>query len=409
MRANEAIVIRGVGAASALGFEDAGYATAGPAFSARDFAPPGVRLPVAAVPAEIERALTHLRTEPGLRVLDRAALLAVLAARRAVAAAGWATDSDVPTAIPRPPIAVGIGSSRGATGRLEDAFVEFMTEGRATPNTSPLTTPGNLAAAVAHDLVRRGEAVAAAVSHSSTCSSALQALGTGLAWLKAGLADRYLAGGTEAPLTAFTVAQLRAVGIYSGLSADEWPCRPGQAGAVANTFVLGEGAAVFALERAVPRAGDCVLSAVGFGFEQAASRTGITPDGRHFQQAMRHALRLAGRDSADIDAIILHAPGTLAGDAAEVAAVRTVFGESAPALLSNKWLLGHTLGAAGALSVEFAWWLLRNPASAAPPAPFAGFLTAAAVPFRPLRCVLVNAAGFGGNAASALVELVGNA
>src|SRR5207237_3984286 len=128
------------------------------------------------------------------------------------------------------------------------------------------------------------------VSHSSTCSSALQALGTGLAWLRAGLADRYLAGGTEAPLTPFTVAQLRAVGIYSARPADDFPCRPGAASASANTFVLGEGAAVFALERAVPRPGDLLLAGVGFGFERAASRTGITPTGDHFQQAMRQAL-----------------------------------------------------------------------------------------------------------------------
>ncbi len=400
---SEAIIIRGAGAVSALGFAAAtDYAAAQPAFSVRDFLPPGIRLPVAAVPAEVETALTTLRTELALRVLDRAALLAVLAARQAMAAAGWISAGlDSSSA---PPITIGIGSSRGATGRLEEAYAGFLTDGRTGPSTSPLTTPGNLAAAVAHDLLGRGGAVGAAVSHSSTCSSALQALGTGLAWLKAGLADRYLAGGTEAPLTSFTVAQLRAVGIYSGLDAVEGPCRPGQAGASANTFVLGEGAAVFALERAVPRADETVLSAVGFGFEQAASRTGITPNGHHFQQAMRQALRLAGRAPAEVDAIVLHAPGTLAGDAAELAAVRAVFGPAQPALLSNKWLLGHTLGAAGALSLEFALWLLNNPLEPAPAPAYAGFLTAATAPPRPRRCVLVNAAGFGGNAACAVME-----
>ena len=172
--------------------------------------------------------------------------------------------------------------------------------------------------------------------------------------------------------------------------------------------MLGEGAAVFALERAVPRPGDLVLRAVGFGFERAASRTGITPTGEHFQQAMRQALRLAGRGPAEVDAIVLHAPGTIAGDAAELAAVRAVFDDDLPALLSNKWLLGHTLGAAGALSLDFALWLLRNPLAPAPGPPYAGFLTETAVPLRARRCVLVNAAGFGGNAACALVELAEN-
>ncbi len=404
----ERVIIRGWGAVSALGFEagPAGYAPDGPGFRDRPFAPPGVTVAVAAVTAAVEAAVAALRHEAALRPLDRAALLGILAARRAMAAAGW--DRTRPPAAADPEIAVGIGSSRGATGRLEDAFADFLTAGRTPPTTSPLTTAGNLAAAIAHDLERRGAAVGAAVSHSSTCSSALQALGTGLAWLRAGLADRYLAGGTEAPLTPFTVAQLRAVGIYSARAAADLPCRPGQAAAPpANTFVLGEGAAVFALERGVPPPGALVLSSVGFGFERAASRTGITPDGQHFQQAMRQALRLAGRAPETVDTLILHAPGTSAGDAAELAAVRAVFGAHRPELLSNKWLLGHTLGAAGALSLDFAQWLLRNPETAAPAPPYPGELSRWGGRGRPRRCVLINAAGFGGNAACAVVEVSG--
>ncbi len=408
---HERIIIQGTGAISALGQNSgfpavfAPYAPTGPAFSTRSFTPPGAVLPVGAVPPTVEAALTALRTDLALRPLDRAALLAVLATRQAAEAAGWLTGIAGEDA-PETPIAVGIGSSRGATGRLEDAFLAFQDSGRTAPTTSPLTTPGNLAGAVAHDLEARGTAVGAAVSHSSTCSSALQALGTGLAWLKAGLADRYLAGGTEAPLTPFTVAQLRAIGIYSTRPADDFPCRPGQLAAdAANTFVLGEGAAVFALERARPKPGDIVLASVGFGFERAASRTGITSDGRHFQQAMRQALHLAGRAPSAIDAIILHAPGTIAGDAAELAAVRAVFGAEPPALLSNKWLLGHTLGAAGALSLDFARWLLLNPTATAPAPPYPNVLAPAIAPVRARRCIMVQAAGFGGNAACAIVEL----
>lgn len=402
----EQVVIRGAGAVSALGYEAgaAAYAPGGPTFVERVFSPssspspPGGAVPVAALPAATDADVAALRAEAALRPLDRAALLGVAAARRAVAAAGW-QGAEVP-------IAVGIGSSRGATGRLEDAFAGFLAGGRTAPTTSPLTTPGNLAAAVAHDLEAHDGVASAAVSHSSTCSSAVQALGTAVAWLRAGLADRYLAGGTEAPLTAFTVAQLRAVGIYSPLAAEAWPCRPGAAEATgSDTFVLGEGAAVFALERAVPHVGDAVLAGVGFGFERAASRTGITPDGQHFQRAMRQALALAGRMPADVDAVILHAPGTRAGDTAELAAVRAVFGAHRPALLSNKWLLGHTLGAAGALNLDFALWLLRYPLVPAPAPSYAGFLTSPGItPPRPRRCILLNAAGFGGNAASVLVE-----
>lgn len=279
------------------------------------------------------------------------------------------------------------------------------------PSTSPLTTPGNLASAVAHDFL--GADGGPVVSHSSTCSSALQALGTGLAWLRAGLADRYLAGGTEAPLTAFTVAQLRAVGIYSDLTANDFPCRPGWAppdGAPApNTFVLGEGAAVFALERARPQAGDVLLTAVGFGLERAPSRTGITPTGQHFQQAMHRALTLARLTPTDVDAIVLHAPGTTAGDAAELAAIAAVFGPAQPELLTGKHLTGHTLGASAALSLHYALWLLRAAPEVLPPLPYPNrldSLSPGGAVRPPRRRVLVNAAGFGGNAACALVELV---
>ena len=305
-------------------------------------------------------------------------------------------------------LAVSIGSSRGATHHLEHYHAEFLREGAVPAAASPLTTLGNVASWVAFDA---GAVGGAALSHSSTCSSAFQALGNAVAWLRAGLADRFLAGGTEAPLTAFTLAQMRAIGIYSPFAAADWPCRPG-AGRPA-TFVLGEGAAVFALEQvgaaaaaaevaAAPGRPLLRLESVGFGFEAIGSKTGLSPDGQHFQTAMRRALHQSSRAPADVDALVLHSPGTPAGDAAELAAVRAVFGENQPALLSNKWLIGHTLGASAALSLDFALHVLEHQQWPAPP--FATYLTAA--PTRPIRRILVNAAGFGGNAASALVSLV---
>jgi 3-oxoacyl-(acyl-carrier-protein) synthase len=81
---------------------------------------------------------------------------------------------------------------------------------------SPTTTLGNISSWVAHDLQSSGPEI----SHSITCSTALHALLNGVAWLKAGMADKFLVGGTEAPLTDFTIAQMRALKIYSN-SAEE--------------------------------------------------------------------------------------------------------------------------------------------------------------------------------------------
>ncbi|QNE39965.1 beta-ketoacyl-ACP reductase [Hymenobacter sp. NBH84] len=426
--ADEYIIIRGRGRVSALGEQ------AFPASSDSPFSIHPNGLPVAALPAATEAAVAELRrAHPAYRQLDRTVLLAMLAARQAAAAAGWRTVRD-PTPSPSPPeegcvqqhlttgtplpegwcqgnppsLSVSIGSSRGATHHLEHYHEEFLREGSVPAAASPLTTLGNVASWVAFDA---GSTDGAVLSHSSTCSSAFQALGNAVAWLRAGMAERYLAGGAEAPLTEFTLAQMQAIGIYSPFAADAWPCRPG-AGRP-STFTLGEGAAVFALEKVAadiaaaevattPQQPLFRLESVGFGFEAIGSKTGISPDGRHFQTAMQQALQQAGRKPSEVDALVLHSPGTPAGDAAELAAVRAVFGEKQPLLLSNKWLVGHTLGASAALNLDFALQVLET--QQWPVAPFSTYLATATE--QPIRRILVNAAGFGGNAASALVSLL---
>lgn len=396
------ILIRGRGNVSALGLGGNFVASSPlPPFASRST---GTRaLPVASIPTEAEESAAALRhAHAPFRQLDRTVLLALLAARQATAQAGWTTT------VQDASLGVSIGSSRGATGRLEQFHADFLADGVVAAAASPLTTLGNVASWVAYDAGAHGGAV---LSHSSTCSSAFQALGNAVAWLRAGLANRFLAGGAEAPLTDFTLAQMRALGIYSTFAPQEWPCRPG-AGAP-STFVLGEGAAVFALEcvsrtaLTTERARGVLsplfqLESVGFGFEAIPSKTGLSPDGQHFQTAMQQALKQANCPPEAVDVVVLHSPGTPAGDAAERRAVAAVFGtENAPQLVSNKWLVGHTLGASAALSLEFALQILTTQTWPTPS--FATYLAPA--PTRPIRRMLVNAAGFGGNAASALVSL----
>lgn len=397
----ELILLRGRGRVSALGTNGQGHTAAPPGFTMRQ---QGLAaLSVAALPQETEKQLVALSQQhAAYRQLDRTVLLAILAARQASAQAGWASH-------PEAALAVSIGSSRGATGRLEHHHHEFLTTGTTAVAASPLTTLGNVASWVAFDA---GSTSGAALSHSSTCSSAFQALGNAVAWLRAGMAERFLAGGAEAPLTAFTLVQMQALGIYSPFEATQFPCRPGAG--KPSSFVLGEGAAVFALEmvnRAALQAERArqasfqpafCLESVGFGFEAISSKTGLSAQGHHFQAAMRMALAQADCAPTAIDAVVLHSPGTPAGDAAERQAMRAIFGNNLPDITSNKWLLGHTLGASAALSLDYACQLLATQSWPAPP--FATDLTPA--PSRPIRRVLVNAAGFGGNAASAVISVI---
>jgi 3-oxoacyl-(acyl-carrier-protein) synthase len=393
----EWIVIRGVGSVSGLGGTPeevrASYASGRTAFTTLPTLGSGT--PVAPLSPAAEVLLQSLLLEnPTFTTVDRSVQLAILASRQAVAQTGWNLEQDHS-------VGINIGSSRGATGLFEQFHADFLKtpHKRLSPGVSPSTTLGNVASWVANDLQAEGPLI----SHSVTCSTALQAFANGVAWLKAGMAKRFLVGGSEAPLTPFTIAQMKSIGIYSKYDAQEYPCRP--LNKESNTFVLGEGAAVFALER-LNRAEIetlgleqvVVVDAVGMGYERSPSKTGISAEGSHFQKAMRDALSQASVEPSSIDAIILHAPGTKAGDAAEVQAVESVFGQVSPNFFTNKNLIGHTLGASGALSAELAFLLLRSQTSK----PTVSSLSLEKAPQR----ILTNAAGFGGNAASLLFTLL---
>ncbi len=389
------IVIRGCGVISPLGYDAAttaaAYRKGAPAFSTVQHQ--GQPTPVAALPPEAEAQLELLlEANPTYKQLDRSVLMAVYAARHATEQAGWLhekgpADDD---------LAVNIGSSRGATGLFETHYEAFQ-QHNLSSSASPTTTLGNLSSWVAHAVNAGG----GQISHSITCSTALMAVANGAAWLKAGMAKRFLAGGTEAPLTDFTIAQMKAVGIYSRLVGQPYPCQP-YAVEKQNTFTLGEGAAVFALEvQEKPLAGTAIVEAVGLGFEKLVSKTGISAEGINFQKAMRQALAQLPEPNPTVDLIITHTPGTRAGDKAELAAVQAVFGDAAPAITTNKWLLGHTLGASGALSLQYALHVLQQQQYASIPYP--NLLTQAQP--KPIQRVMVNAAGFGGNAASVVVRL----
>jgi len=396
--AQEWIVIRGMGSVSGLGGTRTevleAYAVQRKTFT--KLSSLGAYTPVSPISASAEAALqAMLQAEPTYATLDRSVQLAILAARQAVAEAGWAAEH-------METVGINLGSSRGATGLFEQYHAQFLANPlrRLSPASSPSTTLGNIASWVAYDL----QAAGPQISHSVTCSTALQAFANGVAWLKAGLAKRFLVGGSEAPLTPFTVAQMKAIGIYSQLSAPDSPCRPFNKEGT-NTFVLGEGAAVFALERMtaaeladLPQEKVVTVASVGLGYEQSPSKTGLSADGQHFQKAMRNALAQAFLSPEDVDAVVVHAPGTRAGDAAELAALETVFNGRLPAQYSNKTLLGHTLGASGGLSAELATLLLQERVI------YTSLFSGTSYPTK-YKNIIINAAGFGGNSASILLML----
>lgn len=341
---------------------------------------------VAALDAESKQIVAEIReSDPKYKFLDDSVLFALAASRQAVKQAGWSSDAI---------FGINIGSSRGATDLFEKHYKEYIDTGKAQTLASPTTTLGNISSWIAHDL----QSVGPEISHSITCSTALHALLNGVAWLKSDMADKFLVGGSEAPLTDFTIAQMRALKIYSRIDqeTESWPNLAFDFEKTQNTMILGEGAAVCCLETGEKENAVAYITGVGYATEILEHNISISAEATCFQKSMKMALKDVAPES--VDAIVMHAPGTIKGDLTELRAIEKVFGSQLPLLTTNKWKIGHTFGASGILSLELALLMFQHD-------------TFIGVPFgeeqkqtKSIKRILINAVGFGGNAVSVLIE-----
>ena len=339
---------------------------------------------VAKLDADSNRVIATLTaSDSKYKSLDQSVLYAMAAARQAMQNAGW-TSNDI--------FGVNIGSSRGATDLFEKHYQKYLNTGKAQTLASPTTTLGNISSWVAHDLQSSGPEI----SHSITCSTALHAVLNGVAWLRAGMADKFLVGGSEAPLTDFTIAQMRALKIYSR-SEEAYPNRAFDLNKKQNTMILGEGAGVCCLEIGKKENALAYIEGIGYATEILEHNISISAEATCFQKSMQMALQ--NIDLSEVDVIVLHAPGTIKGDLTEYKAIQKVFGESIPLLTTNKWKIGHTFGASGILSMELAILMMQHNRFIG--VPFAE----AQIQTKPIKKVLINAVGFGGNAVSILLSL----
>ncbi len=337
---------------------------------------------------EAQLALDNfLQNYPNYQHLDRSVQLALAAADRCFQKTAWKNDNDA--------TGLSLGSSRGATQLFEQYYAQHLNDEPLPVRVSPTTTLGNLSTNVARHLGLSGPAI----SHSVTCSTALHALLNAVNWLESGRCQRFLVGGSEAPLTDFTLAQMRRLRIYSrAQTSASYPCRPLDESARQNTMVLGEAAACFSLELEPQQPALAYITGLGYGQELMESATGMSQSGEGFQQSMRMALAEAGITQPD--GIICHSPGTRQGDQAELYAIRAVFDKNIPHLSSNKWKIGHTLGASGAMSLLAAILMLEQQF-------FVGIPYNQIQPFfikKPIQHLMVSAAGFGGNVVSIVLS-----
>jgi 3-oxoacyl-[acyl-carrier-protein] synthase II len=273
---------------------------------------------------------------------DRFSQMGLVAADEAVKQAGW--DEALPCDAEMIGSIMATGS--GGIETMQDEW-EKLAE---NPNSvSGLTIPKTMCNAAAGVLAMRYGLEGPAFAVVSACSSAGDAIATGMRIIRLGEADAMLVGGAEAqiaplPITAFSVMEALSP---TGMSRPFDKRRDG--------FVMGEGAGVLlieALDVAEARGATILAELLGQGTTNDAYHlVAPRPDGRGAISAMRKALADGGIEPEEVDYINAHGTGTPANDKAETAAIKEVFGAHSEHLpvSSLKSAIGHLIGAAGAV------------------------------------------------------------
>jgi 3-oxoacyl-[acyl-carrier-protein] synthase II len=279
------------------------------------------------------------------RRLDRCEQAAIVAARQAWEDAKIGDDADPDRT------GVIVGTAIGGVHSLLRQY-DVLTAGgaaRLSPHSLPMLMPNGPAAHVGLDL----GAKAGVHAPVAACASGAEAIVWAWRMLHANDADIVVAGGTDASITATTLAAFGRVHTLS-LRNDE-PDRASRPWDVdRDGFVLGEGAGMVVLERAehaMARGAKVYARLAGVGISSDSYHiTAPDPDGIGQATAISKAIQSAGLSRSDIGHVNAHAASTVIGDVPETVAIRKAIGDH-PVLTAPKGALGHMLGAGGAVEV----------------------------------------------------------
>lgn len=342
---------------------------------------------------------------------DPATRFLLTAAREALASAGLEPGRWDPGRV-----AVVVGTAAGGVATLEAQHRKLLVSGpRAL---SPMTLPAFLPNMAAGQLALELGATGPALQTSTACASGATAIITAALLLRAGVCDVAVAGGTDAMVTPLCASAFAKLGALSrredGRGGASRPFDRDRDG-----FVLGEGCGVLVLERtahATARAARPLAFLAGSGATgDAHHATAPHPEGAGLRAATALALAGAGRTPGEVDHINAHGTSTALNDAVEATAIRELYASApgtgsggpareGPSVTSAKGVLGHTMGAAGA--IEAALTVLTLARGTVPPT--AGFTapdaTTAGIDLvhgtaRPqrVRLALSHSLGFGGH------------
>lgn len=289
------------------------------------------------------------------RRTDRYSQLAIAAADEALADAGFSITEDKVNSV-----GVLLGVALGGLRSLEENHATLLERGpkRLSPTMVPMmlanTAPGLIA-------IRHG-AGGPNYTLTSACASGAHAIGESADLIRRGVCSAVITGGAEAVLTELCVGGFCAMHALSTRNDEpERASRPFCKDR--DGFVIAEGAAVLvleALEDAVRRGAPIYAEVAGYGRTCDAHHiTAPHPEGRGVKQAMRQALETAGVGAERVGHVNAHATSTPAGDVGEARAIVEVLGAAVP-VTAPKSMIGHTLGAAGAVEAAFTALSLKH-------------------------------------------------
>ncbi|MTH96582.1 beta-ketoacyl-ACP synthase II [Roseibium sp. RKSG952] len=344
---------------------------------------------------------------------DRFIHFALAAAEEAVAQAGWVPATDLEKNRTGTIIGSGVGGFPAMTAATR------LVDDKGPRRVSPFMVPSFLANLASGQVSIRHGFKGPLGAPVTACAASLQAIGDAVRILKSGEADVMLAGGAEACLDRVSYAGFCAARAMSSRRNDDPALASRPFDKARDGFVMGEGAGALVLEterHALERGARPLAIVSGYGTTADAYHvTSSSPDGDGGLRAMQLALASAQLKPADIGYVNAHSTSTPVGDAAEMAALDTLFQGRGKTLAvsSSKSMIGHLLGAAGAVEAIACICALRSgilPPSRnldEPEEAVAGFeLIQGQGLKRPVDHIISNGFGFGGVNAAAIFSKV---
>jgi len=292
------------------------------------------------------------------RRMSRFAQLAVAAARQAIDDSGIEIGDHN-----RDDIAVVMNTGGGGLEEVATGEATYLEQGgkRVSPFMVPMLSPSMAACQISIQNGIGGPVITSVAA----CASGVQAFVEAQRLIEHGDVDVVVAGGTESAIIPIAFAALANMGALSKRNDDpERASRPFDA--TRDGFVFGEAAGVVVVEAAehAEARGAPILAEVAGGAltADAFHISAPEPSGRGAARAMQRAVADAHLEMADVQYVAAHGTSTPLNDATETRAIRAAFGEHADrlAVSSNKSMLGHTLGAAGAMSALAAILAIRD-------------------------------------------------